>query len=70
MNHNYIGRKVVKEFPGYGKYTGKVIKYIPECWKIMYSDGDEENIFIDELLSLIKEEEEYFRVKKKIKINK
>ena len=32
--------------------------------------GDEENIFIDELLNLLKEKKAYYPVNKKIKINK
>ncbi|GMI12624.1 hypothetical protein TrVE_jg3106 [Triparma verrucosa] len=66
----YIGKDLVKEFYGEA-YTGTVQKFLAkedvgakeDFWEIKYSDGDEEDVKEEELLSLIEAFE-----KKKIEV--
>lgn len=55
----YVGRKVLKTFPGHGKrkFAGKVASYNPSLkqypWHVKYADGDEEDISLAELKKIL-----------------
>lgn len=49
----YIGRLVSKNFFRHGMFHGKVTEIVKPYFKITYEDGDEEDIDIEELLSIL-----------------
>ena len=51
---DYVGRYLLKEFPGHGVFSGKIVEFRETTdntvlYKIKYSDGDEEELSADEL---------------------
>jgi len=55
---NFVGLWIVKEFEGHGNYKGQVISHDTDMlgkpiFLIRYLDGDEEDMFLDELVLYI-----------------
>ncbi|KAH7292110.1 hypothetical protein KP509_29G051900 [Ceratopteris richardii] len=48
---HYVGRRVEKNFDGFGKYSGSVVAYnaARKFYKIVYEDGDREELELHEL---------------------
>ncbi|MCO5600951.1 hypothetical protein L7F22_055068 [Adiantum nelumboides] len=48
---SYIGRRVEKNFEGFGKYAGSVVSYNAACgfYRVVYDDGDSEELECHEL---------------------
>jgi hypothetical protein len=59
-----IGRKVLKEFKGFGIFSGKVVSYSSarRFYKIVYDDGDREELDINEIRQILVGMEETSRV--------
>eukprot|EP00854_Cymbomonas_tetramitiformis_P022596 gene22596-27275_t len=64
----FKGRRVLKEFPPEGKFSGRVVKYLPpgsvidgdtgepseyQSWSIVYDDGDKEDVTWDGLSTIL-----------------
>eukprot|EP00729_Bicosta_minor_P000649 gene649-4309_t len=68
---DFVGRRVEKPFEVNGKmapFLGKVVMYLPDpegdLWRIVYEDGDSEDMDLAELQSVLKEKELKKRKKK------
>ena len=48
-----IGTKIKREFPGYGFYEGTVVAYKKPFYRVVYPDGDSEQLLGKELRPLI-----------------
>ncbi|KAK9840237.1 hypothetical protein WJX74_006038 [Apatococcus lobatus] len=53
----YVGRKVLKNFPGHGKFFGTIEKFYGDRkshpWLVQYEDGDSEDLRLHELLHIL-----------------
>jgi len=53
---SYVGKKVSKDFPGHGTFVGTVTSCNLEdkLWRVVYNDGDSEDVNERELLGILK----------------
>ena len=52
----YLGRPILKEFKGFGKFAGRVAGYHKDTgFRVQYEDGDTEDVTEKELLRSIDE---------------
>ena len=49
----FIGRRVKKEFPGHGMYSGTVVGYSSPFFRVRYEDSDEEEYEEDDLKKIL-----------------
>ena len=53
LPESFIGRRVRKLFKGHGTFSGKVSSYAPPYFMVTYSDGDSEEMCLEELKKIL-----------------
>jgi hypothetical protein len=51
--NEFIGRRVIKEFPAHGIFQGEVVSYKKPYYKILYEDDDSEEVTLNQLKKIL-----------------
>jgi hypothetical protein len=51
--NEFIGRRVIKEFPPHGIFQGEVVSYKKPYYKVLYEDDDSEEVTLNQLKKIL-----------------